>query len=421
MNEKRLSFEEFVEKVKESIREFLPERFADAAVSVDQFQKLNTSYVGLQVKRADQTVVPNINLNARFAEYQETGMSLEAAMRTIAEQVQLAPDLQTDWLKDYDQVKDHLFIRVSDAKENETFLAMSPHKEVDGLAISYHIAFEGLHGVEASTPVTYKMMEMFGVTAEQLHADALESSQRLYPVKFRSMNEIMTEMMGIEPDMAADMMPPMEGPQLMVLTNMQGMHGAGALFYPDQLETIAQQMGTDFFVLPSSVHEVLILPDDGTTDPASLQFMVREINQTTVAPEDRLSDFVYHYDAQDHVLERAETFASRMAQKEQEAEKAALQEPEKTAESREAQQADVREPEPERKENTAGKETRESTENAEKADHRDEKRISRDGEKEAAGGRKERKSVLGRLNEKKEQVKAQPKKSGPNRAQEVSI
>ena len=418
MSEKRLSFTEFVDAVKESIKDYLPEKFQDAQVRVEPFQKLNTAYLGLQVRREDQTVVPNINLSAMFEEYQREGRSMGAMLTAIAGQVQLAPEMQTGWLKDYDQVKEHLFIRVSDAKENEAFLAMSPHKEVDGLAISYHIAFEGLHGVEASTPVSYKMMEMYGVTAEQLHADALESSQRLYPVKFRRMNEIMAEMMGMEPDMAADMMPPMEGPQLMVLTNMQGMHGAGAMFYPDQLETIAQQMGTDFFVLPSSVHEVLILPDDGTTEPDSLQFMVREINQSTVAPEDRLSDFVYHYDAQDHVLERAETFAARMAQKEQEAEKAALQEPEKTAESHEAQQADVREPEPERKENTAGKETREGTE---RADHRDEKRISRDEEKEAAGGRKERKSVLGRLNEKKEQVKAQPKKSGPNRAQEASI
>jgi len=56
---------------------------------------------------------------------------------------------------------------------------------------------------------------------------------------------------------------------------------------------------------------------DYSQDLESLQFMVREINRTEVAPEDRLSDFVYHYDAQDHVLERAETFAERMAQKEQ--------------------------------------------------------------------------------------------------------
>ena len=418
MSEKRLSFTEFVDAVKESIKDYLPEKYQDAEVRVDPFQKLNTAYLGLQVRREDQTVVPNINLNAMFEEYQREGRSMGAMLTAIAGQVQLAPEMQTGWLKDYDQVKEHLFIRVSDAKENEAFLAMSPHKEVDGLAISYHIAFEGLHGVEASTPVSYKMMEMYGVTAEQLHADALESSQRLYPVKYASMAEVMQQMMGIEPDMAADMMPPMEGPQLMVLTNMQGMHGAGALFYPEQLETIAQQMGTDFFVLPSSVHEVLILPDDGSQDPDSLQFMVREINQSTVAPEDRLSDFVYHYDAQDQVLERAETFAARMAQKEQEAEKASLQEPEKTAEPREEKQADGREPEPERKENTAEKDARES---ADQGSGRDEKRISRDEEKEAAGGRKERKSVLGRLNEKKEQVKAQPKKSGPNRAQEASI
>ena len=378
MSEKRLTFGEFVDEVRKSIKDYLPEKFADADVYVDQFQKLNTAYLGMQVKREGQMVVPNINLNGMYAQYQEQGHTMSAMLTMIAQQVQMAPEIQTDWLKDYSQVKDHLFIRVSDAKENESFLKNAPHKEVDGLAVSYHVAFEGLQGVEASTPITNQIMEMYGVTAEQLHADALESSRRLYPVKFASMAEVMQQMMGIEPDMAADMMPPMEGPQLMVLTNMQGMHGAGALFYPDQLETIAQQMGTDFFVLPSSVHEVLILPDDGSQDLDSLQFMVREINESTVAPEDRLSDFVYHYDTQDHVLERAETFAERMAQKEQEAEKASRLEPEKAAESRRAEHGET-------------------------------------------GGRKERKSVLGRLNEKKEQIKGQPKKSGPNRSQEALI
>lgn len=418
MSEKRLSFNEFVDAVKEGIKEHLPEKFQNAEVRVEPFQKLNTAYLGLQVRRDDQTVVPNINLSAMFDEYQREEYTMAAMLTVIAQQVQLSPEMQTGWLKDYDQVKEHLFIRVSDAKENEAFLALSPHKEVDGLAISYHIAFEGQHGMEASTAVTYGMMKMYGVTEEQLHADALESSQRLYPVKFRSMNKIMEELMG---GVDADMMPamgPQDSPQLMVLTNMQGIHGAGALFYPGQLETIAQQVGSDFFVLPSSVHETLIMADDGTAEPDSLQFMVREINRSTVAPEDRLSDFVYHYDAQDHVLERAETFAVRMAQKEQEAEKASLQDPEKTAEPREAQQADVREPEREQKENVSGKEIREGTE---RPDHRDEKRVSRDEEKEATGGRKERRSVLGRLNEKKEQVKAQQKKSGPNRAQEASI
>ena len=405
MSESRMNFQEFVDKVKESIRDALPESFRDAQVSVEPFRKLNTSYLGLQVKKEGQTVVPNINLDAHFREYQETGKPFADVLTAIAEQVQLAPPMETEWLKDYSQVKEKLFIRVSDAKENEAFLRMAPHKEVDGLAISYHIAFEGLHGVEASTPVTYKMMEMFGVTEEQLHADALESTQRLYPVQYTSMAEVMNKMMGIDADMDPDMMPATEGPQLMVLTNMQGIHGAATLFYPGQLEAIAQQMGSDFFVLPSSVHETLILPDDGTAEPDSLQFMVREINQSTVAPEDRLSDFVYHYDSKDHVLEKAETFALRMAQKEQEAEKAAAEAEQKGPEQMEPGQKDPerKDPSPERKD--AGK---------------DDRKPERDSDSRRDKG-KEKTSVLARLNDKKEKLKAQPKKDVPGRKQEAAL
>ena len=400
-----MNFQEFVDKVKEAIRDALPESFRDAQVSVEPFRKLNTSYLGLQVKKEGQTVVPNINLDAHFREYQETGKPFADVLTAIAEQVQLAPPMETEWLKAYSQVKEKLFIRVSDAKENEAFLRMAPHKEVDGLAISYHIAFEGLHGVEASTPVTYKMMEMFGVTEEQLHADALESTQRLYPVQYTSMAEVMNKMMGIDADMDPDMMPATEGPQLMVLTNMQGIHGAATLFYPGQLEAIAQQMGSDFFVLPSSVHETLILPDDGTAEPDSLQFMVREINQSTVAPEDRLSDFVYHYDSKDHVLEKAETFALRMAQKEQEAEKAAAEAEQKGPEQMEPGQKDPerKDPSPERKD--AGK---------------DDRKPERDSDSRRDKG-KEKTSVLARLNDKKEKLKAQPKKDMPGRKQEAAL
>ena len=405
MSESRMNFQEFVDKVKEAIRDALPESFRDAQVSVEPFRKLNTGYLGLQVKKEGQTVVPNINLDAHFREYQETGKPFADVLTAIAEQVQLTPPMETEWLKDYSQVKEKLFIRVSDAKENEAFLRMAPHKEVDGLAISYHIAFEGLHGVEASTPVTYKMMEMFGVTEEQLHADALESTQRLYPVQYTSMAEVMNKMMGIDADMDPDMMPATEGPQLMVLTNMQGIHGAATLFYPGQLEAIAQQMGSDFFVLPSSVHETLILPDDGTAEPDSLQFMVREINQSTVAPEDRLSDFVYHYDSKDHVLEKAETFALRMAQKEQEAEKAAAEAEQKGPEQMEPGQKDPerKDPSPERKD--AGK---------------DDRKPERDSDSRRDKG-KEKTSVLARLNDKKEKLKAQPKKDMPGRKQEAAL
>ena len=389
MNE-RMDFTDFANAAAEQIKDYLPERFAGAQVQVSPFEKLNTSYLGMQVKTPDQTVVPNINLSAVYEQYMDNDMSFDSVMRTIAEQVQMTPDMTTEWLKDYSQVKDHLYIRVSDAKENEAYLSGIPHQETDGLAVSCHISIQGPRGMDASTAVTYQMMEMYGVPQEQLFADAMESSQNLLPAKFSSMAQIMQEMMGLDPDMAAEMMPPSAGPQLMVLTNDRSVQGAGALFYPGQLEAIADQVGSDFFVLPSSIHEVLIYADDGSTDLDALQGMVREINQTTVAPEDRLSDFVYHYDTRDQVLEKAETFAARMAEKEQEAEMAA---PDKAE--------GARSDEPGR-------------------GNDDRKASARDEEKREDGG-KERRSVLGKLSEKKEQVKTQPKKTTPARNQEAAI
>ena len=376
MNEHKMSFETFVEMAKAGIKSYLPEAYRDADISVKEMKKLNESYLGMTVAREGQTAVPNINLTRHYQEYLSGG-SLEQTFSRMAEQAQMEmPGLSTGWLQDYEQVKQHLFIRVNDAKENEAFLSMSPHRETDGLAVSYHIAFTGLSGVEATTPVSHKMLEMYGITAEQLHADALENSKRMFPAVYKSMAEIM---MGIASEMGveADMMPPMEGPQLMVLTNDQGVHGAGSLFYPGQMEEIGAQMGSDFFVLPSSVHEVLIFPDDGQTDYRDLQMMVQQINEAEVAPADRLSDHVYHYDVSDHVLEKAETFEHRMEEKEKLQQQAA----------------------------ETGKHP-----DKERMDSKGHDRRLRDEDRKP-----ERKSVLQRLNEKKEQVKAQPKKDTPNR------
>ena len=77
-----MDFEEFKASVAEQIKDYLPEKFADAEVHVDQFQKLNTAYLGMQVKREDQMVVPNINLNGMYAQYQEQGHTM-AAMLTM--------------------------------------------------------------------------------------------------------------------------------------------------------------------------------------------------------------------------------------------------------------------------------------------------------------------------------------------------
>ena len=423
MSDNRMSFEEFVEAVKDNIRDYLPDKYRDAEISVGPFQKLNTSYMGLQVKADGQQVIPTINLESHFGLYNATRPSLVAfdnVLNKIADMVQSDPGFEVDWVKDYSQVKDRLFIRVNDARENADSLRNMPHQEVDGLAVTYHIAYQGSQGIEGSIPVTSDLMETYGIDAKRLHADALVSGEVVNPPVFISMADMMSRMTGIDADEIAPSIP--GGPDLMILTNEQALFGAGSLFYPGLLDDIASQVGGNFFVLPSSVHETIILSDDGMTDRKALESMVQEINEMVVAPEDKLSDYVYHYDARDHVLEKAETYSLRMEQKELAAEKAEA--------AHEAAGGSI--PFAEDKADLSGKTLPVQDERKEDghkeprgektAPGRDEQsRESADGAKKNEPQKKERRSVLTRLSEKKEKMKSGLKKDTPARSKGAEL
>ena len=95
-------------------------------------------------------------------------------------------------------------------------------------------------------------------------------------------------------------------------------HGAGVLAYQDFMDQAAERAGGDFFILPSSIHEVLIVPDNGRMDLQSLENMVKEVNATQVQPSEKLTDSVYHYDSKEKVFELGEKFVQRQALKKHE-------------------------------------------------------------------------------------------------------
>ena len=102
---------------------------------------------------------------------------------------------------------------------------------------------------------------------------------------------------------------------ILVVTNRARLNGAVSIFYPGMMKLIGENIG-DFFVLPSSIHEVLILPDDGFYDYLSLQEMVQSINMFEVAEEEQLSNKVYRYSVKTGVFEPAEDFYTRLPEEE---------------------------------------------------------------------------------------------------------
>ncbi len=327
-----MNFNEFVNEVKDNIRLFLPKDYENAEVSVMDYQKLNTTYKGLMVKKEDETITPTINMNQLYKAYQDQpGVTMESVYRRIADVVVEAPiQVNLKSILDYDIAKDNLFIRVSSAERNKDMLANVPHQLKEDLAITYHVAVsmdeEGL----SSMLIKNDLLKQYGITAEQLHEDAMNSSPRIMAPEVSSMGAIMEEL--VEKDLF--MMSPEERemlqesirestqmPSFFVVTNQQRIDGAGALFYPEVMDNLGELLGQDYFILPSSIHEMLVLPDNGEVSADELRMMVTEVNETQVAPAERLTNDVYHFDTKDHVFEKADRFTERQKEKEAQAAK----------------------------------------------------------------------------------------------------
>ena len=301
----KMSYEEFKAWAADEIRAWLPPEYADADVSIHRMEKLGLAYDGMTVVRSGQRAAAAVNLTAFYDMYQEgrTAGDIIHEMADVA--VMQAPQMEYSVFSDYEAAKDYLFIRVANKEANADVLAGMPHKEVEDLAITYHVLVNHDQNGIASAPVTDDLLRHYGVTAEQLHEDAIANSQRMLPAQLDSMQNMLFGMMTPE---ASDTLrdEPYPGSTMLVLTNNVQLNGAAALFYPGVMDQAAERLGGDFIVLPSSTHEVIMIPADGMTDFRSLEQMVKDINRSQVAPEERLSDHVYHYDAQERLFERAD-------------------------------------------------------------------------------------------------------------------
>ena len=244
-----------------------------------------------------------------FKEFTERAeQDICVALDQVKEQPGLMPRFDVSEISSYENAKELLVVDVVGTKANAELLAKVPHTDMEDLSMVYRLQLKQLSDGMVTMLITYDLMEHMGVTKEQLHADALVSSERIRPASIRTMAEVLSEMMEIP---AEDFPTEASWPQLYVVSNELSSHGAAAAFYPDFMEQAAKKIGSSFFILPSSVHEVLFVPDDGSLHVDDLRAMVILVNETEVAPAERLTDSVYHYDAAEKVFELGESWEAR--------------------------------------------------------------------------------------------------------------
>ena len=192
----------------------------------------------------------------------------------------------TKTMFDYDAVKDKLFIKV----EKKGLDSVRPYSEFLDWIVTYHILIDDEDESVTSIRITESILKMFNVSLERLHDDAVKNSQKLFPAHCDSIINTICEMEGVPAE--PEYMDP-DGPKMLVITNTKKSFGASAILYPGMMKDIEERLG-DFYVLPSSIHEVIAVPAL-SSDAAFLANIVRSVNDTQVAPNEQLSDHVYRY------------------------------------------------------------------------------------------------------------------------------
>lgn len=297
-----MELQEFAQKVRKAVSSRLGEQYQ---VKIKQVRKNNNILLhGLIVQKQGQNVYPTIYLEQFWNRYEE-GTPLSRVVEHIIEIYHRdAPEQEMDFrfFEDFEQVKGRICYRLIHRERNEQLLKQIPYVSYLDLAICFFYSYEDKRLGKGTILIYQNHMELWETTVEELMRCAMENTPRLYPGEVRSMEAMLRQLMRAENVLGEEFAP--EELPMMVVSNASGCYGATVMLYSDLWESLGENWQERFYILPSSVHEVILLKDDGQENPARLQEMVQEINQCEVEPTEVLSDSVYHYDRTDKVIRR---------------------------------------------------------------------------------------------------------------------
>ena len=205
-------------------------------------------------------------------------------------------------LRSYKGVKDRIVFKLVNTAKNRKFLSTVPHRSFLDLSIVFYVLLEASGDGTAALAVSNSHAEQWKVCTETLWADAVRNVRKLLPAEFVTMNHALKEMLrenagSTESGGAENLLlgRAEERDGMYILSNSLKSYGAACIAYPHILEMIGEILQRDYYVLPSSVHEVIIVPYSHSFDSRELDEMIREINVTQVAEEEVLSNHAYLY------------------------------------------------------------------------------------------------------------------------------
>lgn len=300
-----MSFEEFRENILQEIR-----ARADGAFQVkkhDVIRNNNVKQAGIAVVVKEETDIgPCVYLDEFYREYESDGMKFDEIVdevyRLILKYDEDMPDVDLSGFRNWETVQKDVYAKLINAEQNKELLEKIPHRDFMDLAVVYYAIARDQAQEDIGTILIYNgHMEIWGQEEENLYQTAMMNMRADGQADFMTIETVVKHILpGIafpkkDGNASHDM-------DMYILTNHRRRFGAAEILDKKTLRMVADKVGDGFIVLPSSVHETIILPPKDATEYEGLAAKVREVNDTQVDAEERLSYHVYVYSRDEEML-----------------------------------------------------------------------------------------------------------------------
>ena len=280
----RYTYQEFKHLLAEELKKNFNDG-ADIQVEVHTIIKNNSLELeGMIIIEEGRNVSPNFYLKFYYEDYLNGEVIEDIAKGMVKKYNDMQDNEFGSFSMDISNCMDKIVCRLVSYEKNSRLLKDIPYIPfLDMAIIFYCLVVENESGI-GSVRVSNSIMERWGMTVKTLYTVAIHNTERIFPKVFCPLKLMLKNILNSKehemPEVSSNLEDccynEWEAP--FVLTNRKGVNGSAAILYPDCLKDIGKMTQTGIYIIPSSIHELLIVPDDGLVSPDGLKKMVKEVN-----------------------------------------------------------------------------------------------------------------------------------------------
>lgn len=308
-----MNYEEFCIWVESRLKEQYEE---DVHVEIQSMRKNNgVIQEGLLIIREGCNITPTIYLKEFYQMY-ENGMEPEMVLerlQVVYEINKAETNLDFSFFKEFNKVQDRIAYKLINREDNEVLLKEIPWVPLLDLAIVFYCILPEHILSNGTILINHGHCKDWGVNGERLYSIAKENTPKLCPPQILDMKRMLQTWERIEQDEMEDTedgisdaiwkpvcletleLSERREESMFILTNAMRNQGAIAILYDGILKQLSEKFGSDLYILPSSIHECIIISAEEEDARDGLEQLVYRVNHSRVAKEERLSDHVYRY------------------------------------------------------------------------------------------------------------------------------